>query len=93
MQRRRFRSFFRLGRGHTSGDAVITFERGAMNDAENYLLRYMRLTSQPSFEGLVMGVKIARARNDPGAEQSYLQQLRRRFPDAPETAELQEKPR
>jgi type IV pilus assembly protein PilF len=71
--------------------AVITFERGAMNDAENYLLRYMRLTSQPSFEGLVMGVKIARARNDPGAEQSYLQQLRRRFPDAPETAELLEK--
>jgi type IV pilus assembly protein PilF len=71
--------------------AVITFERGAMNDAENYLLRYMRLTSQPSFESLVMGVKIARAKSDSGAEQSYLQQLRRRFPDAPETAELLEK--
>ena len=71
--------------------AVITSERGAMNDAENYLLRYMRLTSQPSFDALVMGVKIARARNDSGAEQSYLQQLRRRFPDAPETAELLEK--
>jgi type IV pilus assembly protein PilF len=71
--------------------AVITFERGAMQDAESYLLRYMRLTSQPSFEGLVMGVKIARERHDPGAEQSYLQQLRRRFPDAPELQELLEK--
>ena len=68
--------------------ATLTFERGAMQDAENYLLRYMRLTSQPNLEALVMGVKIARVRNDPGAEQSYLQQLRRRFPEAPETVEL-----
>jgi type IV pilus assembly protein PilF len=71
--------------------AIITFERGAMQDSEVYLLRYMRLTPQPTFEALVMGVKIARARNDPAAEQSYLQQLRRRFPDAPETLELTEK--
>jgi type IV pilus assembly protein PilF len=71
--------------------AVITFERGAMQDAEVYLLRYMRLTHQPNFEALLMGVKIARARGDPGAEQSFLQQLRRRFPEAPETLELLEK--
>ena len=71
--------------------AQITFARGSMTDAENYLLRYMRLTSQPSLEALVMGVKIARARSDPGAEQSYLQQMRRRFPDSPEFAELIEK--
>ena len=30
-------------------------------------------------------------RNDSGAEQSYLQQMRRRFPDSPEFAELTEK--
>ena len=71
--------------------AVITFERGAMQESENYLLRYMRLTSQPSLEALVMGVKIARTRGDSGAEQSYLQQLRRRFPDSPELAELMER--
>ena len=71
--------------------AQITFERGEMKDAETYLNRYMRLTSQPSLEALVMGVKIARARNDGAAEQSYLQQMRRRFPDAPEFAELTEK--
>ena len=72
--------------------AELTYEAGRPKEAENYLLRYMRLTSQPSFDALVMGVKIARARNDSGAEQSYLQQLRRRFPDAPETAQLLEKP-
>jgi type IV pilus assembly protein PilF len=71
--------------------AIITFDRGAMQEAEVYLLRYMRLTPQPTFEALVMGVKIARARNDPGAEQSFLQQLRRRYPEAPETLELTEK--
>ena len=71
--------------------AQLTFERGAMTDAENYLLRFMRLTPAPPMDALVMGVKIARARNDGAAEQSYLQQLRRRFPDAPETQELLEK--
>lgn len=68
--------------------AAITFERGAMQDAENYLTRYMRLTGAPTLEALVMGVKVARNRGDSGAEQSYLQQLRRRFPDSPETAAL-----
>jgi len=71
--------------------AQITFERGSMVDAENYLIRYMRLTSQPSLDALVMGVKIARSKNDSGAEQSYLQQMRRRFPESPELAELIEK--
>jgi len=71
--------------------AQITFERGDMKEAETYLLRYMRLTSQPNLEALVMGVKIARARSDSSAEQSFLQQLRRRFPDSPELAELLEK--
>ncbi len=70
--------------------AVLSMERGGMKDAENYLLRYMRLTSQPSFESLVMGVKIARANSDSAAEQSYLQQLRRRFADLPEAQQLLE---
>jgi type IV pilus assembly protein PilF len=67
--------------------AVVTYERGAYEDAEIYLNRYMRL-SQPGLEGLVIGVKIAHARRDAAAEDSYLQQLRRRFPDARETQEL-----
>jgi type IV pilus assembly protein PilF len=71
--------------------AAITYERGALKDAETYLLRYMRLTGSPSLEALTMGVRIARGLNDSSAEQSYLQQLRRRFPDAPEARELLEK--
>jgi type IV pilus assembly protein PilF len=71
--------------------AVLNFERGAMKDAEIYMLRYMRLVATPNLESLVMGVKIARANNDSSAEQSFLQQLRRRFPDAPQAQELLEK--
>ena len=71
--------------------AAITFERGALKDAETYLLRYMRLTGAPSLDALVMGVKIARGLNDSAAEQSYLQQLRRRFPDAPEAQAVLER--
>jgi type IV pilus assembly protein PilF len=68
--------------------AVITYERGSMKEAENYMTRYMRLTT-PALDGLVYGVKIARATGDSASEQSYLQQMRRRFPDTPELAELE----
>ena len=69
--------------------AIITYERGSMIDAENYLVRYMRV-AQPSVEALVLGVKIARAKNDRTAEDSFIQQLRRRFADAPQAREYLE---
>jgi type IV pilus assembly protein PilF len=69
--------------------AVLTYDRGAYKDAENYLLRYMRL-SQPSMEGLVLGVNIARKNGDKVAEDSFMQQLRRRFADAPQLRELED---
>jgi type IV pilus assembly protein PilF len=69
--------------------AILTYERGALKDAENYLVRYGQLTP-PSLEALVLGVRIARANHDRMNEDSYLQQLRRRFPDAPQTKELLE---
>lgn len=68
--------------------AQITYERGAIQDAEIYLLRYMRLAT-PSLDSLVLGVKIARAKNDKVAEDSFMQQLRRRFADAPQLRELE----
>ncbi len=71
--------------------AVITYERGAYKDSELYLLRYMRLTPAPNLEALLLGVKLARSNKDAGAEQSYLQQLRRRFPDSPQAQELLER--
>ncbi|HZZ94434.1 MAG TPA: type IV pilus biogenesis/stability protein PilW [Usitatibacter sp.] len=70
--------------------AILTYERGAYDDADNYLNRYMRI-AQPNLDGLVLGVKIARARHDAASEDSYLQVLRRRYPDARETQELTQK--
>lgn len=68
--------------------ALISFERGEMKDAENYLMRYTRL-SAPSIEALVLGVRIARAKQDKVAEDSFMQQLRRRYPDSPQMRELE----
>jgi len=71
--------------------AEIANEQGRYKDAEAYLTRYMRILPNPPLEGLVLGVKVARGTGDSAGEQSYLQQLRRRFPDAPQTRELAEK--
>lgn len=68
--------------------ALITFERGATKDAENYLARYTRLAAS-TLDALVLGVRIARANGDKASEDSYMQQLRRRFPDAPQLRELE----
>ena len=70
--------------------AQITFERGATKDAEIYLGRYMRLAT-PNLEALVLGVRVARANGDKASEESFMQQLRRRFPDAPHLRELEAK--
>ena len=70
--------------------AELTFERGNPRDAEIYLLRYMRL-AQPSLDALVLGVRIARAKGDKVAEDSFMQQLRRRFGDAPQLRQLEAK--
>lgn len=68
--------------------AILTHERGAHADAENYLVRYMRL-APPSLEPLILGVRIARAKGDRVAEDSLMQQIRRLFPDAPQLRELE----
>jgi type IV pilus assembly protein PilF len=68
--------------------ALITYERGNVKDAETYLNRYTRLASL-NLEGLVLGVRVARANNDRAAAESFLQQIRRRFPDAAELRELE----
>jgi type IV pilus assembly protein PilF len=68
--------------------AEILYEKGNYKDAENYLVRYMRL-GEPTLSALVLGVKLARAQGEKAAEDSMMQQLRRRFPDAPQTVELQ----
>jgi type IV pilus assembly protein PilF len=67
--------------------AEILFEKGSVKESEIYLNRYMRL-GEPTLSALVLGVRIARAQGDRAAEDSMQQQLRRRFPDAPQTREL-----
>jgi type IV pilus assembly protein PilF len=69
--------------------AAIAFERGAVKEAESYMNRYSRLAS-PSLDSLVLGVKIARATGDRASEESFLQQLRRLYPDAPQAREVLE---
>jgi type IV pilus assembly protein PilF len=69
--------------------ALVTYERGAIKDAETYLLRYMRMVGQPALEALVLGVQVARKNGDRAAEDSYMQQLRRRFADSPQLRELE----
>jgi type IV pilus assembly protein PilF len=71
--------------------AILTYERGALAESENYLVRYMQLNQTPAPDALALGVKIARAKNDKAAEDSFLQQLKRRFPEAPQTRELLDK--
>lgn len=70
--------------------AQVSYERGNYRDAENYLNRFTRLAT-PNIESLVLGVKVARANSDRAAEESYMQQLRRRYPDAPELRDLEKK--
>ncbi|QJR15705.1 type IV pilus biogenesis/stability protein PilW [Usitatibacter palustris] len=67
--------------------AELSYERGAMKDAENFITRYMRIAS-PNADALLLAVKIARANNDKIAEESYLQQMRRRFPDSAQSKEV-----
>jgi type IV pilus assembly protein PilF len=70
--------------------AQVSFERGNFQDAENYLTRYTRLAT-PSLDALVLGVKVARAQNDRAGEESFMQQIRRRYPDSPELRDLEKR--
>jgi type IV pilus assembly protein PilF len=63
----------------------IEFSRGKIREAETLLTRHNELVQAPTVEALFLGVRIARALGDKMAESSYVQQLRRRFPDATQT--------
>ena len=65
--------------------ADIAFERRQLREAEGLLARHNQLVQTPSADALLLGARIARAQGDKSAEASYLQQLRRRFPDATQT--------
>lgn len=64
--------------------ADLNFRKGNMNEAQRLLTRHQEI-SPPTAESLWLGVRIERKLGDKTQEAVYNQQLRRRFPDAPET--------
>ena len=70
--------------------ADIHYQRGAMQDAQNYYQRYSKL-ADPTAAALALGVRIARGMGDRASEESLTQQMRRRYPDAPQTREILDK--
>lgn len=68
------------------GLAELRFAQGRHREAEGFLGRYGRVAGA-SPQALLLGTRIARSLGDKTSEANYLQQLSRRFPDAPETSE------
>jgi len=66
----------------------IRYRQGNMADARKLVARHLKLAS-PGPESLWLAVKIERKSGERIAEQSYANQLRRRFPGSPEYQALQ----
>jgi type IV pilus assembly protein PilF len=66
----------------------IRYRQGNMDDARKLVSRHLKLAS-PSPESLWLAVRIERKSGQRVAEQSYANQLRRRFPGSPEYQALQ----
>jgi type IV pilus assembly protein PilF len=64
--------------------ADMSFADGRVQEARTFLNRYMQ-AAPPTPEVLWLGVRIERALGDRQSEATYVQQLRRLFPGAPET--------
>jgi type IV pilus assembly protein PilF len=66
----------------------IRYRQGQIDDARKLLARHNKLVS-PSAESLWLALRIERRLGERVAEQSYANQLRRRFPGSPEYQALQ----
>jgi len=64
--------------------ADIYYRQGHYNESRELLLRYFDV-SQPGPEPLWLGVRLMRKMGNRNAEANYGLQLRKRFPDSPET--------
>jgi type IV pilus assembly protein PilF len=70
--------------------ADMHFQRGALREAQSYYQRYSKL-ADPTATALALGVRIARGMGDTASEESLMQQMRRRYPDSPQTREILDK--
>lgn len=66
----------------------IRYGQGNIDDARRLVTRYNKQMS-PTAESLWLAVRVERKRGERVAEQSYANQLRRRFPGSPEYQSLQ----
>ena len=66
----------------------IRYKQGRMDDARRLVAQYNKL-DQPSAESLWLALRIERKSGQKVAEQSFANQLRRRFPGSPEYQALQ----
>ncbi len=62
--------------------ADLEFSKGKMREASERMTRYLNLDSAPGVETLLLAVKIARGLGDRNQEASYVQQMRKRFPES-----------
>jgi len=68
--------------------AQIRYQQGKVDEARRFISRYNKLVS-PSPESLWLALRIERKGGERAAEQSYANQLRRRFPNSAEYQSLQ----
>lgn len=62
--------------------ADLEFSKGKMAAAADRMSRYLNLDSSPAVDTLLLAVKIARGQGDRNQEASYVQQMRKRFPES-----------
>lgn len=67
--------------------AQLLYRRGQLVDARNLVNRYLKIV-EPTAESLWLGVRVERKLGDRNAEAGYATQLRRRFPQSKEYADL-----
>ncbi len=68
--------------------ASINYRNGDLPEARRLIVRYNRIV-EPNAEGLWLGVRVERKIGDKNAENSYANQLRRRFPSSREYQQMQ----
>lgn len=67
--------------------ANLAFAQMRIKDADVLFARFSSMVREQDAASLLLGFKIARAMGDRSAEAGYLAQLRRRFPDSPQSRE------
>jgi type IV pilus assembly protein PilF len=70
--------------------AELRYARGDLYGARDFLNRYMKVVPNPGIEELWLGARLERRLGDRTAMLNYGNQLRRRFPGAPETKSFME---